>query len=117
MPRHSSSQGSAAALDSLDLLDGPDGAPEARGQLVAVEELALGRLDGGERRGRSAADATLGGAGPCAAQGAVLLGAVAVLGEGAGAAGEVGGEGVGGTGWVGLGGVVNGGWRGLSAFV
>lgn len=109
----SCSHGGATALDSLNLLRRPDRSPEARGKLVAVEKHAARGLDGRELSSRGAADATLSGACPGAAQRAVLLGAVAVLGEGAvgGGASEVGWERVGRAGGVRLRSVVDGGWR------
>jgi hypothetical protein len=82
---------------------------EARGQVVAVEEDALGRNDGAQLGASSAADASVGPDG--LAEGPELLGVVAVGTEGGvrGAAGEGCGERVGRRGRVGLGRVVDGG--------
>ena len=99
----------AAALDGLDLLDGPRGPAEAGREVVTVEEEAVGRLDGGKGGTRGTTDAALGGASPGLLERAVLLGALAVLGEGVvGAGREVGGEGAAGAGRVSPGAVVDG---------
>lgn len=103
----------AAALDGLDLLDGPGGPAEAGREVVTVEEEAVGRLDGGQGRTRGTTDAALSGASPGLLERAVLLGALAVLGEGVvGAGREVGGEGTAWAGRVSPGAVVDGGWNG-----
>lgn len=99
----------AAALDGLDLLDGPGGPAEAGREVVTVEEEAVGRLDRGQGSTRGTTDAALGGASPGLLERAVLLGALAVLGEGVVRAGrEVGGEGAAGAGRVSPGVVVDG---------
>lgn len=104
--RVSSECGSATALDGLNLLDSPGGPAEAGRELVAVEEEALGRLDGRQSGARGTANATLTGTGPGLLEGAILLGALAILGEGAG---EVTGERLAGAGRVRPRGVVDGG--------
>jgi hypothetical protein len=83
----------ATALDGLHLGEGPRQLGELERQLRAVKVLAAGGLDGTQGGARRLADA---GDGARAVQGPVLLGLLAVLGEG-------GGEGVGGRGRVGLG--------------
>lgn len=103
----SSECGSATALDGLDLLDSPGGPAETGRKLVAVEEKALARLDGRQSGARGTANTTLTGAGPGLLERAVLLGALAILGEGVGR--EVAGEGLAGAGRVRPGGVVDGG--------
>lgn len=106
----SSECGSATALDGLDLLDSPGGPAEAGRELVAVKEKALARLDGRQSGARGTANTTLTGACPGLLERAVLLGALAILGEGVvGAGREVAGERLAGAGWVRPGGVVNGG--------
>lgn len=108
----SCSHSSTSALDGLDFLGRPDGAAEAGGQLVTIEEHALGWLDGGQGSGSSASDAGLGETGDGVSQRAVLLGSLAVLAERdvGSAAREVGWKRVGGRSGVRLRGVVNRGW-------
>lgn len=105
----SSECGSATALDGLDLLDSPGVPAEAGWELVAVEEETLGRLDGRQSGTRGTANTTLAGAGPGLLERAVLLGTLAILGEGLVGAGEVTGERLAGAGRVRPGGVVDGG--------
>lgn len=102
----SSECGSATALDGLDLLDSPSVPAEAGRELVAVEEETLARLDGRQSSTRGTANSTLAGASPGLLERAILLGALAILGEGAG---EVTGEGLAWAGRVRPGGVVDGG--------
>lgn len=84
---------------------------EASGQLAAVEEGALGGLDGAESSARSTANAGL--SANSLAQGAVLLDVVAVVAEaGVGVAlAEVGGERASGRSRVRLRAVVDVGWK------
>ena len=117
-PASSSEQGSAAALEGLNLGLGDGGAPEAGGQLVAVKVDALRGLDGAQVGAGGAADAGVGGGLDGLAEGAELLSVVAVGAEGAVGGGllvvlgEVLGEGVGGRGRVRMGRVVDGCWGG-----
>ncbi len=104
-------QGGTAGLDSLNLGSRQRLAVEARGEVIAVEEDALGRSDRAERGAGVAADASV-----CAdglAERAELLGVVAVGAESGvgGAASEGCGEGVAGRGGMGLGRVVDGSCR------
>lgn len=112
-PSSSCSHGSTTALNSLNLLDGPDRTAEAGGELVTVEVHTLAGQDGGQSRGRSASYAGLTGADPCLSQGAILLGSLTVLAEGdmGGALGKVGWEGVGGRSRMRLRGVINSSYR------
>lgn len=106
----SSECGSATALDGLDLLDSPGGPAEAGRELVAVEEEALAGFDGRQSGARGTANTTLTGAGPRLLERAILLGALAILGEGVvGAGREVAGERLARAGWVRPGSVVDGG--------
>ncbi len=74
-------EGGAARLDSLDLRQGQLRSPEAGGQLVAVEEDALGGLDRPQLGAGGAADAGLAGALDGLPQGPELLGVVPVGAE------------------------------------
>lgn len=78
----SCSQGSTAALNSLDFLGRPDRATEADGQLVTVEEHALRWLDRRQGSSSRAAIASLSKASYGVPQGTILLGSLAVLAEG-----------------------------------
>lgn len=77
---YSAEQGGAAGLDGLDLGEVDGGPAEAGGQVVPVEEDALGGLDGAHLVAGHHAHAR--GAAGGLAQGAVLLGVVAVAAEG-----------------------------------
>lgn len=79
VPFHSNEKAGTARLDGLDLGLAPWQAPEAGGELVAVEDLALARLDRAESGAGLAAN---GAAGEFTlVERAVLLGLLAVAGE------------------------------------